>query len=109
LLELLEPGKWRDGMTTEDMRRILGRREIGEDVIMAVLMGLGFWGGFEVDEDRCVKINCTEFRLWISCLCSRVIDQEACGFLKDKFKVDVQPDRRMPSYQIPTELQDNPD
>jgi hypothetical protein len=82
-LKLVEPGRWRDmSSTTEDVRKILGSRAVNEDVIMAVLVGLGMWGGLEVSEDGSVTLNSNEFRAWISCLCNRVLDEEACHFIK---------------------------
>jgi hypothetical protein len=41
-LALIEPGKCMNGMNEEDVRRILGRRVIGDDEIVAV----GVWFGF---------------------------------------------------------------
>lgn len=63
-LTLLDPGKWANGMNEEDVMRILGRRVIGEDEIMAVVFGLGLWGGFKVDDRRCVTIDFKSFCLW---------------------------------------------
>jgi hypothetical protein len=35
-----------------------------------------------------------------------VIDKEACGFLEDKFKVDVVPDPKPVRFQMPDEFKD---
>jgi hypothetical protein len=107
-LALVDPGKWVNGMNEEDIRRILGRRMIGEDEIMAVVFGLAMWGGYWVDERRRVTIDCKSFRLWIDCLCNRVLDQEACEYLKAKYDVDVEPDRRIVHFDIPADLVDDP-
>jgi hypothetical protein len=48
-----------------------------------------------------------KFCLWVKCLCNRVLDQEACGFLKSKYNVDVQPDSRSVNFDIPEELAGN--
>jgi hypothetical protein len=103
-LALIEHGKWKNGMNEENVRRILGRRVIGDDEIMAVVFGLGLWGGFKVDDRRCMTIDLGKFCLWVKCLCNRVLDQEACAFLKSKFNVDVQPDSRSVNFDIPEEL-----
>jgi hypothetical protein len=92
-LKLVGPGKWRD-MNTENVRKVRGRRAVDEDVIMAVLTGLGMWGGLEVGQDGSVTLNSKEFRAWVGSLCNRVLDEEACGFIKSRLKVDVQPQVR---------------
>jgi hypothetical protein len=60
-LALIDHGKWVNGMNEEDVRRILGRRVIGDDEIMAVVFGLGLWGGFKVDDRRCMTIDLRSF------------------------------------------------
>jgi hypothetical protein len=55
-LKLIEAGRW-GNMSTEEVRKILGRRAVGDDVIMAVLVGLGMWGGLEVGEDGSVSFE----------------------------------------------------
>jgi hypothetical protein len=106
-MKLVEPGRWRD-MSTEDARKILGRRAVGEDVVMAVLVGLGLWGGLEVGKDGSVSVNSKEFRAWIGCLCNRVLDEEACGFISERLKVNIQPEARKIQFELPEVLRENP-
>jgi hypothetical protein len=82
------------GMNVENVRRMIGKGKMDADVVMGVLMCLGLWGGMDVDVgNEQIKVDCKEFLLWLKCLNNRVIDREACGFLKQKLKVDVQPDQ----------------
>lgn len=104
-LKLVQPGRWRD-MTTEEVRKVLGRRAVNEDMIMAVVVALGMWGGLETGEDGSVTLNGTEFRTWIGCLCNKVIDEEACKFIKASLKVNVEPDGRRTQFELP--VKDNP-
>jgi hypothetical protein len=95
-------------MSTEEVRKILGRRAVSDDVIMAVLVGLGMWGGLEVGEDGSVALNSSEFRAWISCLCNRVLDKEACHFIKKRLKVEIQPKERRAQLELPEKFRNNP-
>jgi hypothetical protein len=49
-----------------------------------------------------------EFMVWLHCLNNRVIDDDACKFLKENFRVDVVPDTKMSRVRIPEEFEDEP-
>lgn len=91
----------------EDVQRMISQRKMGADVLMGVLLSLGIWREIDVDGGQ-IKVDYKEFLLWLNCLNNRVIDQETCGFLKEKHSVDVQPDPRDVTFQTPEELVDNP-
>jgi hypothetical protein len=63
------------------------------------------WGGAQVANGR-VTVDYREFMLWLTCINNRVIDEEACVFLKERFHVDVQPDPRETNVQIPERFKD---
>jgi hypothetical protein len=52
--------------------------------IDAVLQDLQMQGGIQEGNGR-VTFDTGEFLLWLACLNNWVIDQEACGFLREKF------------------------
>jgi hypothetical protein len=105
-LRLIEAGRW-GNMSTDEVRKILGRRTVNDEVIMAVLIGLGMWGGVEMDEDGSVSLNSSEFRAWISCLCNPVLDTEACHFIKQRLKVQIQPKERRTQLELPEKFRNN--
>jgi hypothetical protein len=94
-------------MNEVDVRRVLGRRVVDREMMMAVLNAVRMWGGVRLSESGEVDINCSEFGLYVDCLLNRVIDQEACDFLKAEMKVRVQPDARPVDFEIPDELKDD--
>jgi hypothetical protein len=91
----------------EEMRRLMGNKLMDADVIMAVLQGLQMWGGVQFEEER-MSIDCREFLVWVRCLNNRVIDEDACQFLKRKFRVNVEPDKKVPRFVVPEEFVDEP-
>ena len=96
---------WR--MSEDDVRRVLNRRGMTVDVLMAVLHGLKMWDGVKVDSEE-IKIDCYEFSLFLANFLNRVIDQEACDYLRPRMKVKVEPDRRRVRFENPPSLQNDP-
>jgi hypothetical protein len=95
------------GMDEADVRRVLGRKIVTGEILLAVMHAVRMWGGVRLMEGGEVGINCNEFALFLDCLLNKVIDQEACDFLKAKMNVRVQPDARPVDIEIPDELKDD--
>jgi hypothetical protein len=96
-----------NGLGVEEMRRLMGKRLMDTGVSMAVLQGLQMWGGVELEEGR-ISIDCREFMAWFRCLNNRIIDEDGCKFLKRKFHVDVEPDKKVSRCLVPEEFADEP-
>jgi hypothetical protein len=94
-------------MDESDVRRVLSKRGMTVDVLMAVLHGLRMWDGLKVDSGK-VRIDCYEFSLFLANLLNRVIDKEACEYLQPRMKVPVEPDRMKVQFENPPGLHNDP-
>jgi hypothetical protein len=95
------------GMDEADVRRVLGRKIVTGEMVMAVLHFVRLWGGLRVTGSGRVVLDCVEFGVFADCLLNKVMDQEACDYLKSQMNVDVEPDDRPVQFNIPDELKDD--
>ena len=98
-------------MNEEGVRKELGKRGITMATVLAVLYAWEKWGRMVIAENANggldIHTDMSYFCSYLTCLLNRVIDPEACDFLKRKMKTDVHPDPQDVDFVIPPELQDD--